>query len=351
MHANKSRIEIDLKVLLDLSWLNRRMIIKYIILFAAIGLIIGFSIPNEYTCVVKMAPETSKTSITGDVSDLAAIAGINVGTSNDDGLNISLYPDVVQSMPFLAGLMNMKLQVHENNPEINLYSYLTNNIKYPWWNYIVMGPLRLLEKMGKDGKSDDDLNMGTYKLTRKQDRIFKNLRNRISISIDKKTGVITSGVKLQHPLTTALVADTLVSNLEKFIINYRTTKSIQDYNFAVRMFDEARTKYYNTQKNYARFIDEHKNVILESVLIEQERLENEQNLAYNVYSTLAQQVEKARVKVQEQTPSITVIEPARVPAKKSNMSKLSLLMLFSILGAITGVIRIMYLKWNTINIG
>jgi uncharacterized protein involved in exopolysaccharide biosynthesis len=86
--------------------------------------------------------------------------------------------------------------------------------------------------------------------------------------------------------------------------------------------------------------------VLEYVLIEQDRLKNEQSLAYNVYSTLAQQVEKARLKVQEQTPCVTVIEPARVPVRKSNTSKLTILILFGFLGALGGVIKVVYLNWN-----
>ena len=56
-----------------------------------------------------MAPEGAKSSITGNVSDLAAMAGINIGTGNADGINLTLYPDVVQSFPFMTELINIKI--------------------------------------------------------------------------------------------------------------------------------------------------------------------------------------------------------------------------------------------------
>ena len=147
---------------------------------------------------------------------------------------------------------------------------------------------------------------------------------------------------MQDPGIAAVVADSLVKKLERFVIDYRTTKAKQDFNFASKMFADSKQKYFDAQQSYARYIDNNKNVVLESVLIEQERFKNEQMLAYSVYSNLAQQVEKARMKVQEQTPCVTVIEPARVPVKKSNASRLTILIGYCLLGLILGILFIIY---------
>ena len=48
---------------------------------------------------------------------------------------------------------------------------------------------------------------------------------------------------------------------------------------------------------------------------EEERLENEMQLAYNAYSQNAQQLQTARDKVQERTPAFTILQAASVPAK------------------------------------
>jgi uncharacterized protein involved in exopolysaccharide biosynthesis len=349
--SNKNQnLEINLKELINQLWINRNTLIRIVAIFLISGVVIAFSIPREYTCIVKMAPEGTKSSITGNVSNLAAIAGINIGAGNDDGISLSLYPDVVQSMPFMADLINMKLIKKGGDQETNLYNYLHDEEKYPWWNYVLSGPSILINRFrfGKDSASHTQIN--PYKLTRKQEKMFEMLKKRISVSIDKKNGIITTRVTLQDPDIAAIVADSLVSKLEKFIIVYRTNKAKQDFDFALKMFTDAKEKYYKAQNNFAHYMDENKNVVRESVYIEQERLKNEQTLAYNVYSTLAQQVEKARLKVQEQTPCVTVIEPARVPVKKSNTSKLTILMLFCVFGGISGLLKIMYLNWNKINI-
>ena len=62
-------------------------------------------------------------------------------------------------------------------------------------------------------------------------------------------------------------------------------------------------------------------MILQSVRTEQERLQNDMNLAYQVYSQVANQLEVARAKVQEEKPVFAVVEPAVVPLKTSGLGK------------------------------
>lgn len=59
---------------------------------------------------------------------------------------------------------------------------------------------------------------------------------------------------------------------------------------------------------------------------EQERLENEMRLAYQVYTSVAQQLQMAEAKVQEITPVYTIIEPATIPIKASKPRKTLMLL-------------------------
>ena len=59
-------------------------------------------------------------------------------------------------------------------------------------------------------------------------------------------------------------------------------------------------EYYVAQQNYANYMDANKVVVLQSALTERERLQNDMNLAYQVYSPVATQLQVARAKVQEE---------------------------------------------------
>ena len=103
--------EIDLIELAQKLWQGRRMIVKWCLAGALAGLVIGFSIPKEYTVTVKLAPEIQggKTSL-GGLSSLASMAGINVGSMNSaDAMSPELYPDIVQSVPFMTELFDVEV--------------------------------------------------------------------------------------------------------------------------------------------------------------------------------------------------------------------------------------------------
>ncbi len=108
-----------------------------------------------------------------------------------------------------------------------------------------------------------------------------------------------------------------MKKLQEYIIDYRTFKAKEDCIYLEKLFKERQQEYYAAQKKYADYLDSHDNIILQSVRTEQERLQNDMSLAYQVYSQVASQLQVARAKVQEEKPVFAVVEPAVVPLEPS----------------------------------
>ena len=125
----------------------------------------------------------------------------------------------------------------------------------------------------------------------------------------------------QDSKVAAVVADSVVKKLQEYIIDYRTSKSKEDCLYLEKLFKERQQEYYVAQKKYADYMDSHDNIILQSVRTEQERLQNDMSLAYQVYSQVAGQLQVARAKVQEEKPVFAVVEPAVVPLYPSGTSR------------------------------
>lgn len=68
-------------------------------------------------------------------------------------------------------------------------------------------------------------------------------------------------------------------------------------------------------KKICYFADANQNIILLSYRAEQERLKNEMELAYTVYTQVSGQLQMARAKVQEINSVYTVVQPATVPLR------------------------------------
>ena len=59
-----------------------------------------------------------------------------------------------------------------------------------------------------------------------------------------------------------------------------------------------------------------------------ERLENEKNVAYNLYSQLAQQMDMCRTKLLEKTPVVVLLQPSTIPYKATTPRKIMIGLLF-----------------------
>ena len=62
--------------------------------------------------------------------------------------------------------------------------------------------------------------------------------------------------------------------------------------------------------------------------MEQDRLENEKDLAFGVYNQIASQLELAKAKVQEKTPVCVVMQPPYTPFMASSPKKLMMGILY-----------------------
>lgn len=342
--------EIDLIELAQKVWAQRKLIYKALGVAFVVGLIVAVSIPKEYTTSVTLAPESGSKG-TGSMGALAAMAGINLGSSSSgDALSPSLYPDIVSSTPFLIELFDVHVQDQKQEIDTTLYAYLAEHQRAPWWSAVKAAPfqaigwtLSLFSDKDKEGDMKKDT-LNPFQLTAQESGIAGALSARIKVEADKKSGMTTLSVTMQDPLISAALTDTVMLALQKYITDYRTNKARHDLVFTEKLYKEAKDNYTEAQKKYARFADANQNIILQSYRAEQERLQNEMSLAYGVYSQVSQQLQMARAKVQEITPVYTVVQPATVPLRPSKPNKLMIIIGFMFLAGVGSVGWILFVK-------
>ena len=323
---NDEEIEIDLMDLLRKVISIREKIYKAAGIGLVIGVIIAISIPKQYTVEVTLSPEMGSAK-GGGLSGLAAsFLGSDVSMGDGtDALNASLSADIVSSTPFLLELFTMKIPVSKNEV-MTLETYLDEESS-PWWSYVIGFPGMVIGGVNSLFTEEDEItsfgkaNQGTIELSKMESMKIEILKKMITASVDKKTSMTSVAVTLQNPRVAAVVADSVVKKLQEYIIDYRTFKAKEDCLYLEKLFKERQQEYYAAQKKYADYMDSHDNIILQSVRAEQERLQNDMSLAYQVYSQVASQLQVARAKVQEEKPVFAVVEPAVVPLDPSGTSK------------------------------
>ena len=315
-----------------------------------LGIIIALSIPKQYTVTVTLSPEMGGDKTGGGLASLASsFLGTAASSNSPDALNATLAPDIVASTPFILELFNTKVQTLDGELDTTLVAYLDEQ-KQPWWGYIKAAPgmaIGAIKSLFSE-EADTVSVLNPFQLTKEESEKVEGLRKVLTANVDKKTAMTTLTVTMQDPKVTAIVADSVVAKLQQYIIDYRIKKAKEDCAYLEQLYKERQKEYYDAQSKYAHYFDSNRNIALQSVRAEQERLQNDMNLAYQVYSQVAQQLQVARAKIQEEKPVFAVVEPATVPLQPSGTSRKVILIgivFLAICG--TGVWKLIILEyWN-----
>ncbi len=338
--------EIDLMAMFTKAWNKRKWILKMCGVGLLVGVVVALSTPKEYTVTTTLAPETTGTSSSSSgLGALASMAGINLGSSvtGTDAIGPTFYSDIVASTPFLVDLFSIRVKDDEAGIDETLYEYMRDDQSRPWWSYLSPGKLiGSVMSLFRSKEDPSESSIDPQRLTRKQAGVATAISDKITVENDKT--MISISVSMQSAEISAQVADSVTSKIQQYVTDYRTNKARKDLEYTEKMYAEAEEDYRAKQSEYARFVDANQNIIMQSFLTEQERLQNERDLAYNVYNTVAQQLQAAKMRVQETKPVFAVIQTATVPLVPSKPRKTLIVVAFIFLAFVGSAGWVVYGK-------
>lgn len=325
--------EIDLIALFRKLYINRKNIYKAVGIGIAAGIIIGFSLPRTYQVDVNLSPE-SGVSATGGLSGIASMFGLGSASAGfgEDALTFNMFPEIVKTNPFALEMLQIPIQTQKGD-SIILYDYLDTE-KKSWWGYAMGAPGMLIggiKSLFKEEQKDSIKAIDPFRLTPEQSGRIGMLKKILEVKTDKKNNMTKVTVSLQDPLAAAIVADSAVHKLQEYITDYRTRKAKQDYDFQLSLCKQYKKEYFEAQQEYAKFADANRNVILQTVTSEKERLQKNLTLAERIYSQSMGQLQVLRGKVQEAKPVFAVVEPATVPLVPTSPKKMLIIIAFAFL--------------------
>jgi uncharacterized protein involved in exopolysaccharide biosynthesis len=330
MEEEKDIISIDFSAFFKIIWKEKVWVVLITLLFALGGIYYALTAREEFVSTGKILPEyQSKAGGLSQFAGLASLAGVDLSSAaggGSDAVRPDLYPDVLKSTPFFLELLKIKVRTKDNKEMLFSQFYdtfvLDNKIEE------------------KDTKIKFPTSNQYIAVSYQTEKNLKDLRERISAVIDKKTGLITVTVKLPDPVVATLITDYGMNFLTNYITNYRTEKSKRDLNFLAERLDAAKGKYFNNQAKKAQYSDQYQLSMmkLQAADLQRERIESEYKISSNFYNTLLQKYEEAKLKVQQETPVIKVLEPPVVPNKRSEPKRTIIVLIATFLGGIFGIV-------------
>jgi uncharacterized protein involved in exopolysaccharide biosynthesis len=345
--------EIDLMELAKKIWAGRWTIIKITSVFIFLGVFWALFSAEEFESDALLMPEI-QTEEAGGASQLlqrfGGAFGIGGGASIQAGtIPPQIYPQIVNSITFQLELLEQDLYFREYDVTTTWPDFLENHYSKPITAYIteytirlpftILGGVKSLFAPDEEDSllSEDVLEEEYISLSQEEFEIIKQLRERIAVSQDEETGLLTTRVKLQDARAAAEMNRFLINLLKEYVTEYRVEKARQNLEFAEQQKNEAEARFRETQMALAEFQDRNVSISTARAQTELERLQDEKNLALNVYQSLAQRVEEARLNLQEQTPIFSEVQPANVPTERSEPKRGMMVIVFTLLGGILSV--------------
>jgi len=311
----EEELEIDLMEYVRKIWAARKLLLKVAGIAAIVGIVVAFSIPKQYTVKVTLSPEASKMGRSSSLANMASMLGLGNAMNNEaNALNLTMTEDIISSTPFVLELFDTRVQTIDGEMDTTLVAYLATQ-KRPWWNTVMSLPSMAIggiRSLFVEKKEAEEKPLNPFQLTGKQMGQANAIRRTIVAEV-VKSGMTTIEVTMQDPLVAATVADVVVTKIQEYITKYKTSKAKEDCKYWEQLYKERQNNYYKAQEAYAKYSDANQGVVKQSVKIEQERLQNEMNLAFQVFTQVATQLQLAKAKEQEEKPVFAILEPASVP--------------------------------------
>ena len=119
--------EIDLVELIQKMWINRWLIIKVTAVFMVLGVLVALFSSKVFTASCDVVPQSSDSSASSRMSSLAALAGINLGQSqNVRALSPHVYENIMSSATFRKELMQTPIDFEKAGRSVSFYDYYTS---------------------------------------------------------------------------------------------------------------------------------------------------------------------------------------------------------------------------------
>src|SRR2546422_2480511 len=291
-----------------------RLVAGLPLLAAILTAIVVLLLPRRSPATVTLGPEQRGPSGSGGAG---GAGGGLVGLAGQLGIPLGMDPS--QSPRFYAEVLTSR--------ELMARVLLT---KFPDPQRPVAGdalPLRAILRVWGGKSAADSLDRGVRKLGR-----------RVSARVDMQTYLVYLSVTTRYPDLSAAVAARFIAYLNEFNAKNRESQARARRQFVEQRIVEGERDLHAAEDDLRRFHERNRAWQESPELSAAEgRLHMQVNILQEVYLTLRRDYEQARIEEVNDTPVITVVDPA-VPPQRQSLWRQVLVLLAFVFGGLIGVL-------------
>lgn len=293
---------LDLLVVLRRRW---RVVIGLPAVLAVTTAVVSLILRPTYTATTTFVPEAgSGAKLPSSLAGLAGEFGLSLGT--DASRSPRFYADVLKSRELLERALIARY--------LDPRSTTGDSVRL----------LDLLRIRGRNGA----------------DSLFNGVRalsNRLGTRVDVQTGVVRLNVESRYAGLSAAIANHMVGYLNEFNTHTRQSQARERRRFVEQRITEAEAELRSAEGDLKAFYERNRTwQQAPQLMFEEGRLRRQLDIRQEVYLTLKREFETARIEEVNDTPVITVIDPAIPPQRKSSPQRRMMVLLALIGGALMG---------------
>tara|TARA_B100000900_G_C20504692_1_gene685329 strand:+ start:115 stop:1047 length:933 start_codon:yes stop_codon:yes gene_type:complete len=277
--------------------------IKFIFIYSLLG-----SLVFVIYFFISSPVYTSSVTFYTDYTDSDSLSLLNPFLDKLDGDNSELsfsVSDYVKSDKFLSDIIQVEYEV---DGEIISLSDYWGNTKNPLIYFLRFNRSLMFEKT----------------LTNNEKNIFftkRELSKKITFSVDRKSGLNIMHVSLKnHPE----LAQQIVYVAYKSILNYSTeitnVKANEKKYFITSRIDKVKLDLEEKEKKMLSFLETNKKIESPFLLLEKDRIQTDINLLKQVFITLSDQLELAKIEAKKTTNSVFLLDAPTKPTVRIGFS-------------------------------
>jgi len=344
--------DLDMIGLLKIVWEGKKTIIIATLVCVLFGILIYFISPNEYMVKSEMVVPGGQSDGNSRLGRLAALTNFNLnlgGSTNT--LKPSLYPSIVQSIPFQRKLLKTTVYSKKTKEEMTLADYMEKVSKKSasktLSSYTIKLPSRIIKSLTAEKKQPGLSAEGNKKdslltVPAREAALIAEMKSRILMDVDLVDGVISLTVNMQEPEPAAQVALSVQRLLKEELKDLKAEDAAEQIKFTEELYRQKKNEFESVQRKLAKWRDQNRIISTATALNEEQNLQSEYDLIFSVYSQVAKQLETKRIEEQENVPSFTVLDPVVVPRRPASPVAFIIFLVSLFLGAFMGVSIVLF---------
>ena len=311
-------------------------VILMILIFCIMGSSIHYKLtPVMYESQASVLVEQANSGKGGNgLSGLGSLLGANMDALNNSGalMGPDMYKDIVKSQAFLNEMVVTNIpKANSIKDSITLENYFASksNNKVP--QKIESDSLKVIKNQINPNTIFSNQVPPIVNITGSRLHAIEIMKKRISIDLKDRSCIVK--VKMDDPFMSAVTSKLVLEKLINYITLYKTNKIQTNLIYLEKRYAESEIKYKSAQQNLASFKDRNLGLIFQTTQTTEQTLNNELNVAFNIYNQFSVQLEQAKVDLKKETPMFTILEPINIPTSPTEPTFISLLLKY-VLGSL-----------------